>query len=164
MDRGVRGRVLGRRFASRPRRIVKTTRRFHLFFPTRGIGTSLLAMAMACLVSALRGQPLRTQEGFAIPQPNHPFVFPRDHGSHPEFKIEWWYLTGHLFDSKNRRFGFQATFFRQAVDPTSTADLAASAATFGYDPVYLAHFALTDVQSDRFYFQERLNRAGWDAS
>ncbi|HSH16019.1 MAG TPA: lipocalin-like domain-containing protein, partial [Verrucomicrobiae bacterium] len=58
--------------------------------------------------------PLKTDDGFAVPQPGHAFEFPRDHGSHPEFKIEWWYVTGHLFNEQNRRFGFQATFFRRA--------------------------------------------------
>ena len=41
--------------------------------------------------------PLRTAEGFAVPQPGEVFSFPRDHGSHPAFKLEWWYLTGHLY-------------------------------------------------------------------
>ena len=58
--------------------------------------------------------PLTTADGFAVPQPGHIFTFPRDHGSHPEFKIEWWYLTGHLFAKDGRRFGYQATFFRSA--------------------------------------------------
>src|SRR3954466_11252583 len=57
--------------------------------------------------------PLRTSEGFGVPQPGHRFEFPRDHGSHPDFAIEWWYLTGQLYGEQNRCFGFQATFFRR---------------------------------------------------
>ena len=41
--------------------------------------------------------PLVTADGFAVPRPGKVFSFPRDHGSHPEFKLEWWYVTGHLF-------------------------------------------------------------------
>ncbi len=94
--------------------------------------------------------PLVTADGFAVPQPGHEFSFPRDHGAHPEFKLEWWYLTGHLFDKDGRRFGYQATFFRSAAPDRSTQ-------------VYLAHMAIIDAKSGKFYYQERLNREGWDA-
>lgn len=108
--------------------------------------------------------PTVTSDGFRVPQPNPSFVFPRDHGSHPDYKIEWWYLTGHLFTEERtpRRFGFQATFFRSAA-PREVAARAAPAA-FGHDQIYLAHMALIDVATGRFLYQERLNRAGWDAA
>ena len=43
------------------------------------------------------------------------FLFPRDHGPHPDYRTEWWYLTGNL-TSGSRQFGFQLTFFRLALD------------------------------------------------
>ena len=49
-------------------------------------------------------------------QPAIAFEFPRDHASHPEFKIEWWYYTGNVQTADGRRFGFQVTFFRVGVD------------------------------------------------
>ena len=94
--------------------------------------------------------PLTTTDGFAVPRPGHVFTFPRDHGSHPEFKIEWWYITGHLFAEGGRRFGYQATFFRSAAPDKSTH-------------LYLAHMALIDVGAGKFHHQERLNQSGWDA-
>jgi len=94
--------------------------------------------------------PLVTAEGFAVPQPGKVFSFPRDHGSHPEFKLEWWYVTGHLYAKEGRRFGFQATFFRQAAPDRSVQ-------------LHLAHMAVFDAATGKFYHQERLNRAGWDA-
>ena len=108
--------------------------------------------------------PERTADGFTVPRPNPTFNFPRDHGSHPDFKIEWWYLTGHLYtaETQPRRFGFQATFFRSA-SPLETAARPGPAA-FGHDQIYLAHMALIDVGTGRFLHQERLNRAGWDAA
>src|SRR5687768_12726744 len=42
---------------------------------------------------------------------------PRDHASHPEFKIEWWYYTGNVYTTAGRRFGYQVTFFRVGIDP-----------------------------------------------
>lgn len=94
--------------------------------------------------------PLLTAEGFAVPQPGYRFSFPRDHAAHPEFRIEWWYITGHLYATDGRRFGVQATFFRNAA-PDKSGDL------------HLAHMALLDVATGTFLHQERLNRDGWDA-
>ncbi len=129
-------------------------------------------LSVFCAFCAFCGQPLRaseiplrTPDGFAVPQPGPAFTFPRDHGSHPDYKIEWWYLTGHLFTADKptpRRFGFQATFFRSAA-PLATAAHPAPAA-FGHDQIHLAHMALVDVATGRFLHQERLNRAGWDAA
>jgi len=104
--------------------------------------------------SLLRAQaarpPLTTPEGFAVPQPGYVFSFPRDHAAHPDFRIEWWYVTGHLYATDGRRFGLQATFFRNAA-PDRSGDL------------HLAHMALLDVTTGTFLHQERLNRDGWDA-
>ena len=120
--------------------------------------------------AALAGTPpTTTADGFAVPQPGHQFVFPRDHGSHPDFKIEWWYLTGHLFaaprtgDAPPRRFGFQATFFRQAGPRPAAGTAPDPNSNFGSAHLFLAHMALVDVATGRFLHQERLNREGWDA-
>ena len=133
--------------------------------------TTVQLLRLSCLFVCFVGGSLRatdipalTADGFAVPQPNPTFTFPRDHGSHPEFKIEWWYLTGHLFTSEPtpRRFGFQATFFRSAA-PLATAAHPAPA-SFNHDQIYLAHMALVEIATGRFLHQERLNRAGWNAS
>ena len=83
------------------------------------------------------------------------FRFPRDHFGHPRFESEWWYYTGNLFTASERHFGFELTFFRRAraidTEPRSAWDL---------DQVYLAHFAITDTEEERFVVDERLNRAG----
>ena len=112
--------------------------------------SSILGLLAALTAGAYAQVPLTTSGGFAVPQPRHEFSFPRDHGAHPEFKLEWWYLTGHLYAKDGRRFGYQATFFRNAAPDKST-------------DIYLAHMTLTDVKTGGFYEQERLNRAGWDA-
>lgn len=84
------------------------------------------------------------------------WVFPRDHGSHPEFRTEWWYFTGNLTDPSKKRFGYQLTFFRQGVlfkanDPTHL---------WAIRDVYLAHFALTDVSAGHFWYADRVSRKG----
>lgn len=116
------------------------------------------------LPAAFSPEPLAqtTPEGFWVPQPGHRFEFPRDHGAHPQFKVEWWYLTGHLFGPARERFGFQATFFRRSI-ALRPPEPGAGGGAFRSDEVFLFHAALLDVQSGRFMHTERLSRAGWDA-
>lgn len=88
-------------------------------------------------------------------RPGYAFVFPRDHASHPEYKLEWWYYTGNLADPAGRRFGYQVTFFRVGVDPAP-----ANPSRWAVRDLFMTHVALTDVGRRRFRFAERLNRAG----
>ncbi len=122
----------------------------------------VLALLLHCHVVCAAETPALNAEGFAIPQANRQFAFPRDHGSHPEFAIEWWYVTGHLVTTDQAQFGFQATFFRRALVRPGVPDNSPPP-TFGNDQIYLAHMALVDRASGVFRSQERLNRAGWDA-
>lgn len=109
---------------------------------------------LIALVLVVSIAPLRGVADFALPQPNPTFRFPQDHGSHPDFKLEWWYVTGHLVDEARNRFGYQATFFRHV-----STEIGKSPTT-----LYLAHMALLDVRRGSFIYQTRLNREGWDAS
>ena len=103
-----------------------------------------------------------TSDGFKVPQPGPQFVFPRDHGSHPEFKIEWWYFTGHLWGPDKERYGFQVTFFRRSGAPASTPSHAGSE-RFQTSEINLLHVALMDERSGKFIYQEHLARTGWEA-
>lgn len=94
---------------------------------------------------------------FATAQPGYAFTFPRDHGSHPAFRTEWWYFTGHLWTvDGQRRFGYQLTFFRQASPPSAWRGLP----HWRSDQLHLAHAALTDEAGQRLLVDERLDRAG----
>jgi len=91
--------------------------------------------------------------------PGYHYQFPRDHFSHPDYQTEWWYYTGNLRTADGHRFGFELTFFRQALDlPQRFAVI--SDATWRPDQIYLAHLALSDIDGGEFYHTERLNRAG----
>ncbi|MEN9935944.1 MAG: hypothetical protein RLZZ387_2523 [Chloroflexota bacterium] len=92
--------------------------------------------------------------GFARAVEPRPFVFPQDHGPHPEYAIEWWYYTGNLADAAGRRFGFQLTFFRFGLAPEPPERESAWATS----SVWMAHFALSDVSAGRFYAFERFSR------
>ena len=86
------------------------------------------------------------------------FSFPEDHGPHPEYAIEWWYFTGNLDSGRSRHFGFELTFFRIALGP-EPRDRGSDWAT---SQLYMGHFALTDVEDDRFYSFERFSRQALD--
>ena len=86
-------------------------------------------------------------------------TFPRDAGAHPEFKTEWWYLTGWLnLPGQEAAFGFQLTFFRSRVDGTQNmrSRLAARQLLF-------AHAAVTDTQSKRMVHDQRIARWSGEA-
>jgi len=100
-----------------------------------------------------------SEEGFALPSETKALEFPRDHGSHPEFKSEWWYLTGHLEGPEPEdRFGFQLTFFRSATVPANQEPEAAQP-----KQIYMAHAAFLNKSTGEHFYEERLNRDGWNA-
>src|SRR5690606_30690235 len=83
--------------------------------------------------------------------------FPSDHGPHPEYRNEWWYLTGNLDAAGGERFGFELTIFRFALAPSGRvrSDLSSAWAT---NQAYIGHFALTHVAAGRFHVAERYAR------
>lgn len=84
-----------------------------------------------------------------------PLVFPRDHGSHPDLRTEWWYLTGQT-RSGGRDLGFQLTFFRSRVPGTEALQSA-----FAARQLLFAHAALSDTQNQRLLHDQRIARAGF---
>ena len=111
--------------------------------------SKLAVLAAALLIF----NPLAAQYRTAVP--GYRFEFPRDNYDHPDFQTEWWYYTGNLKSASGHRYGFELTFFRQAVsrDP-------AHAAIWDVKDLYLAHLALSDLDGQHFYHAERINRAG----
>ena len=95
--------------------------------------------------------------GFARADHPREFRFPDDHGPHPTYRTEWWYYTGNLKSAAGRHFGFQLTFFRTALN--APPDQAGRASAWGTQDVYMAHFALSDVATQRFHAFQRLSRA-----
>jgi predicted secreted hydrolase len=82
----------------------------------------------------------KAAEGYAQARPDRALDFPRDHGPHPDFRIEWWYLTANLKGSDGQEYGAQWTLFRSAVRPPGAFETANPWQT---EQVYMAHFALT---------------------
>jgi predicted secreted hydrolase len=82
-------------------------------------------------------------------------IFPRDHGAHPEYRTEWWYLTG-LLDAAPQPIGFQITFFR-----TRTEVDAANPSRFAAQQLIVAHAAIADAARGSLLKDERIARAGF---
>lgn len=86
--------------------------------------------------------------------PRDYFVFPADHAPHPEFRTEWWYFTGNVFDRDRNHYGFELTIFRigaNAAPQLRESELATSS-------VWMAHVAVTDTARREFQVAERLSR------
>ena len=90
-------------------------------------------------------------EGFAIPQRGTVLEFPADHGPHPAYRIEWWYLTANLEGEDGRDYGVQWTLFRSALQPAERAG-------WSSPQLWMGHAALTTT--DRHFVAERLARGG----
>jgi len=110
--------------------------------------------SLACFFAVVFSlQPAVAQYRTALP--GYHYEFPRDHFNHPEFQTEWWYYTGNVKSSDGHGFGFELTFFRQAVSRDS-----AKAAAWDVRDLYLAHLALSDLDGGKFHYAERTNRSG----
>lgn len=112
-----------------------------------------LCMAATIVPAAANSAPIALQ---AV-EPGYRFAFPRDHGSHDTFALEWWYVTGHLFASDGRRFGYELTFFRRAIDD---ARAWTNPSRWAIRQLYVAHLALTDEAAGTFQYAEKISRAG----
>ena len=119
--------------------------------------------------NAKRRALLVAAAGTALPAQSLPakkLVFPRDFGSHPDFRTEWWYVTGHAKSadktadkSGDREFGFQVTFFRSRVAGTE-----AMKSKFAAKQLLFAHAAVTDVQGKKLLHDQRIMREGFDVA
>lgn len=113
----------------------------------------LLALLLAASPIHAQGfAGLGTQaDGFAVPHSNPTFTFPQDHGPHPDYRIEWWYLTATLQDADGTDYGIQWTLFRSALTPDTSDSWIAP-------QLFMGHAGLT-TPTDHFS-AERLGRGG----
>lgn len=128
--------------------------------PPYPLARRLVALLLACIFSGpafaqgFAGLG-RDAQGYALPDPSRALEFPRDHGPHPGFRIEWWYLTANLRGDDGREYGVQWTLFRSALRP---GDNAAKAVDWSSPQVWLGHAGLTTPE--RHFSAQRLARGG----
>src|SRR5258706_15742116 len=115
------------------------------------------------LVSPLLALPLlhanRAALSATYPQvvPGYVLRFPDDEGSHPAFRIEWWYITGWLDEAGSDPAGFQVTFFR-----TRPVDTGGNPSRFAPDPIFIAHAAISDSRRGRVLHEQKILRGAFD--
>ncbi len=103
--------------------------------------------------ASVRAAPLLSYPSVAS---GAPLRFPRDHGSHPAFRTEWWYITGWLRTSDERDLGAQVTFFRNRAGVNES-----SASRFAPTQLLFAHAAIADPRTGRLQHDQRAARAGF---
>ncbi|HKS39060.1 MAG TPA: lipocalin-like domain-containing protein [Blastocatellia bacterium] len=98
---------------------------------------------------------LVNKDGWREAEAGYRYEFPQDHASHEDYAVEWWYYTGNIETKEGRRFGYQLTFFRIGVvrEPLNTS-------RWALRNLYMAHFAISDIEQKEFHSFERINRAG----
>lgn len=113
----------------------------------------LLLVALLLTLPAASAQPQESL--FDHARPGYRFSFPKDHGSHPAFRTEWWYFTGNLEAGGRRDYGYELTFFRQGNDHP---EVLKNPSRWAPRHLYFAHFAVTDISKNRFYYRDRMSR------
>ena len=112
-------------------------------------------LALAILAAPAFGQGFAGlgtgAEGFALPAPVPEFRFPEDHGAHPDYRIEWWYLTATLQGADGQAYGAQWTLFRSALAPGAARGWSA-------EQVWMGHAGLTTATAH--FSAERFGRGG----
>lgn len=93
-------------------------------------------------------------EDFKRALPGRVFSFPQDHFSHPEFKTEWWYYSGHLHSPDKKSYAYQLTFFRTGL----TREPKLQKSKWAIQNLYFAHFAITDESKGKFQYLEKIHR------
>ena len=113
---------------------------------------------LATLLALLLGLSAATaaEKPYPAAEPGIPLAFPADHGAHPDFRTEWWYVTGWLKTPDGRDLGFQVTFFRSR--PPGGAD---NPSQFAPQQILFAHAALSDPAVVHLLHGERAAREGF---
>lgn len=95
-----------------------------------------------------------TGDDFSLALEPVAFEFPADHGPHPDFRNEWWYVTGNLDAVTGERFGFELTLFRFSLAP----DVEQTASAWRTNQIFIGHFAVTDAARETFHAAQRYSR------
>lgn len=116
-------------------------------------------LVVALLAGSPKGLPfwhsLAAQTTWKEATAGYIYQFPRDHASHPDYKIEWWYYTGNVKAKDGRRFGYQVTFFRVGVDAAP-----ANPSKWAIRDLFMTHLAISDPSGRRYRYAEKLSRGG----
>jgi predicted secreted hydrolase len=113
----------------------------------------LVSRPLVSLLLCLYGL-MAAAQSYAPVTAGHPLRFPEDWGSHPQFRTEWWYITGWLLTERGESLGFQITFFRTKPDIDAN-----NPSSFAPRQIIVAHCALSDPQRGALWQEQKIRRA-----
>jgi predicted secreted hydrolase len=114
---------------------------------------------LICLIFTFFAWPAQVQSGFLQVTGPCRLSFPSDHGSHPDYRTEWWYYTGNLTDGGQPSLRFPAHLFPQrAATARQSQQWPDPASAWRTDQIYLAHAAISDITGGRHLQAERMAR------
>ena len=102
------------------------------------------------------GQCVAATPNFAPVTPGRPIAFPADFGAHPDYRTEWWYVTGWLKKADGKPLGFQVTFFRSRTEHDP-----ANPSAFAPKQLIIGHAALSDPARGKLVHDQRSAREGF---
>ncbi len=117
------------------------------------VRVAMIGCFLIFLTFFISTSPLFGQE-FKRALPGRTFSFPQDHFSHPEFKTEWWYYSGHLYSQDKKSYGYQLTFFRTGLN----REIKNQKSKWTIQDLYFAHLAITDESKKKFGYLEKISR------
>ena len=117
--------------------------------------SKFLLAALALALGTSQAPSPKPQAPWKQATAGYQFQFPRDHASHPDYKIEWWYYTGNVRTREGRRFGYQVTFFRVGLDHTPR-----NPSRWAIRDLHMTHLAVSDPTRQRYRYAEKLSRSG----
>ncbi len=114
----------------------------NFFQPIEDLAGSLLSGAAALLGRS--GSELRE------PPTDGSVTLPADLFAQAGAQTEWWYYTGHCKTRSGREFGFELVFFKRRTDRDKIGIVPMNILA---NPMYFAHFAMSDVTRQRFRYE-----------
>lgn len=110
---------------------------------------------LVIIICLLAGSSLASSQEYLDVTSGHKITLPRDFYYRKGYRVQWWYFTGHLFDQGGREFGYELTFFVVNVQKREFKS------KFGVNNIYISHFAVSDVNGNRFYFSDNTDSGAY---
>src|ERR1700692_1512423 len=134
--------------------------RYRISRPALASGALVLALDRNTVSARAFAGLCMSGGGFGSVVPDKTFVFPADHGPHPDYRIEWWYVTANLMDGAGGAYGAQWTLFRQAMHPGAQQE------GWANQQIWMGHAAVTRADTHRFseaFARGGIGQAGGEA-
>ncbi|MEJ2695059.1 MAG: lipocalin-like domain-containing protein [Candidatus Sulfobium sp.] len=111
-------------------------------------------LLLACITLILMVCGVRAGE-YRDVTPGYKLEFPADFYYRKDFRLQWWYFTGHLSDQRGNEYGYEVTFFVAGVQKRKYKS------RFGVDNIYISHFAISDVTNNKFRSEEKADSGAY---